>query len=155
MPKKITMPSAATIKADYAASGAKAATNYGRAIATNSTWFGQATSDLSEQHYGQGVQVAVAEKRRSTGIKTKTTQQGWQTAAISKGQSVLATRISGAADKQAANYAPYYSALAALEIQDKTPGDPLGNLQRNAGRVVATLVNVKRTKEGVAPIQVP
>ena len=155
MPRKIVMSSADSIKGAYTGSALKASARYGKAVAENTSWFAQATSDASETHWGQGVQAAVAEKRRAAGLKTKTSQTAWQAAAISKGQTVLATRIQGAGDKQAAAWAPYYSALSSLEIPDKTPGDPLGNLQRNAGRVVATLVNVKRSKEGVPPIGVP
>jgi hypothetical protein len=144
-----------SIKARYTGSALKASAAYSQAIARNTSWFAQATSDASETHWQQGVTQAAAEKRRSLGLKTKASQSKWQTAAASKGATNIQAGITSSGDKQAAGWAPCYTALSALEIADKTPGDPLGNLQRNAGRVVATLVNVKRAREGVAPITVP
>lgn len=155
MTKKIVMQDQGAISTSYAQSANKAGVRYSLAIAKNTNWFAQASSDAAETHWQQGVTAAAAEKRRAAGLKSKASQSSWQTAANTKGVAHISTGITAGVDKQKNNWAPYYSALSALELQDKTPGDPLGNLQRNAGRVVATLVNVKRAKEGASSIAVP
>jgi len=152
MPKKISMLGADAYKSRYANSGANASSTYQMMIAKNTTWFAQATSDTAEQNWATGVTVAANEKRRNAGLKSKTSQSLWSSAAITKGGAIIGQRITAAADKQSTAWAPYYNALAALTLPDKTPGDPIGNLTRNAGLVVKTLVNVKRAKEGAAPL---
>jgi hypothetical protein len=143
------------IEAAYAGSGGKAAAGYTKGIQGNTNWFAQASSDVSESNWQIGVTAAASEKRRAAGLRNKSSQALWQAAAQAKGATIIGSRIQAAAPKQAAAWKPYYDALTALTIPDKTPNDPLGNLSRNAGRVVATLVNVKRAKEGVPPIAVP
>jgi hypothetical protein len=155
MPRKISMIDQTQISLRYAQSASAAGARYSLAIAKNTNWYAQASSDAAELHWQQGVTAAAAEKRRAAGLKAKSSQASWQTMANTKGAAHIAAGISAAVDKQKNGWAPFYSALSALELQDKTPGDPLGNLQRNAGRVIATLVNVKRAKEGATPITVP
>jgi hypothetical protein len=148
MARKISMKPADAIATKYANSGSMANAQYVYAISHNSSWFGQATSDNAEANWQKGVTQAAAEKRRKAGLVNKTSQTAWQTNAINKGGSVLGNRIQAAKDKQAAGWKPYYDALTNITLEDKTPGDPIGNLTRNAGLVVKTLVNTKRSKEG-------
>jgi hypothetical protein len=155
MGKKITMPPTDAMKKAYTSAAATAGTAYKAGIDQVQGWLAAASSDASEANWKAGVIAAANENRRASGLKTKTSDVVWKMMCSAKGVNRIGTGMTAAADKQSANYAPYAAALAALELQDKTPGDPLGNLQRNAGRVVATLVNVKRQKEGASTIAVP
>jgi hypothetical protein len=155
MPKTVTLPAADNIKNAYGGSGQKASTRYAAKIALVTDWFSKATSDAAEANYSARMAFVLANKLRAKGITNKTSNEAWKSAAQTKGAPTLATRISLAADKQSKNWAPYYAALNGLSIPDKVPGDPIGNLTRNAGAVVATLANVKRAQEGLPAIPVP
>jgi hypothetical protein len=155
MPKTISMPSLDDIKTAYTGSGPKASANYSKAIDRVTDFVGKATSDSAEKAYADGVSRAAANKLRAKGISEKVTNESWKTDAKTKGGSVIGTRISGAGEKQSRGYGPYQAALQGLSLPDKVPGDPVGNLSRNAGKVVATLYNVKAAKQGVPTVAVP
>jgi hypothetical protein len=155
MPKTISMPTSDEIKTAYTASGTKAATNYNKAIDKVTDFVGKASSDSAEKNYSDGVQRAVTNKLRAKGITEKVTNESWKNDAKTKGGAVIGTRILGAGDKQSKGYAPYQAALQGLSLPDKVPGDPIGNLSRNAGKVVATLYNVKAAKQGVPQVPIP
>jgi hypothetical protein len=155
MPKSIKMPTLDEIKTAYTGSGTKAGTNYGKAIDKVADFVGAATSDSAEAAYSAGVSRAVANKLRAKGITEKVTNESWKKDAKEKGATIIGTRIAGAGDKQTKGFAPYQAALNGLTLPDKVPGDPVGNLTRNAGKVVATLYNVKAAKQGAPTVATP
>jgi len=155
MPKTIRMPTVEEIKAAYTGSGARAASEYSKAIDKVTDFVGRATSDAAEANYSAGVTRAVANRLRAKGISEKVTNESWKSDARTKGGAIIGTRIAGAGDKQAKGYAPIHTALSGLELPDKTPGDPIGNLTRIAGRVVAASANVKRRKLGLPEVTPP
>jgi hypothetical protein len=149
------MPSSDEIKTAYTGSGSRAAANYTKAIQGVTDFVGRATSDAAEAAYSAGVARAAANKLRSKGLAEKTTNESWKTDAVQKGGSVIGTRISGAGEKQAKGFAPFQAALQGLTLSDKVPGDPIGNLTRNAGKVVATMYNTKAQKQGLPTVAAP
>jgi len=155
MPKTVKMPTAEEIKTAYTGSGSRAAAAYTKAIDTVTDFVGRATSDAAEAAYSAGVTRAAVNKLRAKGITAKVTNESWKTDAKTKGGAIIGTRISGAGEKQKTGFEPYRAALEGLALSDKVPGDPIGNLTRNAGKVVATLYNVKATKQGVPTVTPP
>jgi len=155
MPKPIRMPTLEEIKAAYTGSGSRAAAEYSKAIDRVTDFVGRATSEAAEANYSAGVTRAVANRLRAKGISEKVTNESWKSDAKTKGGAIIGTRIAGAGDKQARGYAAIHTALSGLELPDKTPGDPIGNLTRIAGRVVAASANVKRRKLGLPEVTPP
>jgi len=155
MPKTIKMPSLEEIKTAYTGSGSRAAAAYTKAIDGVTDFVGRATSDAAEAAYSAGVTRAAANKLRAKGISGKVTNESWKSDAKTKGGAIIGTRISGAGEKQSKGFEPFRTALEGLSLSDKVPGDPIGNLTRNAGKVVATLYNVKATKQGVPTVTPP
>jgi len=155
MPRTIKMPSAEEIKAAYTGSGARAASEYSKAIDKVTGFVAAATSPSAEAAYDAGVTRAMALDLRAKGIAAKVTDESWRKDAKEKGAAIIGTRIAGAGDKQSKGFADFRGALEGLSLPDKVPGDPLGNLSRNAGRVVATMYNVKARKVGASEVPVP
>jgi len=155
MPRSIRMPTADEIRAAYTASGSRAASEYSKAIDKVTDFVGRATSDAAEAAYSAGVTRAAANKLRAKGISNKVTNESWKSDAKTKGAAIIGTRIAGAGDKQAKGYAPVLTALSGLELPDKTPDDPIGNLTRIAGKVVAAAANVKRRRLGLPEVTPP
>jgi len=155
MPKTIKMPAAEDITAAYTGSGSRAAAEYNKAIDKVTGFVAAASSDAAEASYGAGVTRAVSLKLRAKGITAKVTDESWKRDAKTKGGAIIGTRIAGAGEKQKAGFADYRGALEGLSLPDKAPGDPLGNLSRNAGKVVATMYNVKARKIGAPEVAVP
>lgn len=73
-------------------------------------WQTKASSEAAEKNYADGVNKAVAKKSRQIGIR-KVSNADWQALATTKGGAVIAERMRGALDKQAANYSPIYDAV--------------------------------------------
>lgn len=73
-------------------------------------WQGPASSDQAEQNWGTGVQRAIADGSRRTGILAVSNQQ-WQQLAVSKGAAVLGQRVIDALDKYQRNFGPVLSAM--------------------------------------------
>jgi len=155
MPKTIRMPTLEEIKTAYTGSGSRAAAAYVKAIDGVTDFVGRATSDAAESAYSAGVTRAAANRLRAKGLAEKVTNESWKSDAKTKGGGIIGTRIAGAGEKQTKGYTPYQAALQGLSLPDKTPGDPIGNLSRNAGRVVATLYNVKARKLGLPEVAPP
>lgn len=155
MPRTIRMPTSEEIKSAYTASGSRAASEYAKAIDKVTDFVGRATSETSESNYAAGVASAVANKTRAKMISAKVTNESWKSDAKTKGGSIIGTRIAGAGEKQAKGYAPIHAALSGLELPDKVPDDPIGNLTRIAGRVVAASANVKRRAQGKPEVTPP
>jgi len=155
MPRTIKMPTLEEIKAAYTGSGPRASTEYTKAIDRVTGFVAKATSDSAEANYSAGVTRAVTLKLRAKKIAEKVTDESWKSDAKTKGGAIIGTRIAGAGDKQTKGYGDFRAALEGLSLPDKVPGDPLGNLSRNAGRVVATLYNVKARKIGATEVTPP
>lgn len=78
----------------------------------NATWQQAAASDQAEQNYGQGVQRAIADGSRRSGIM-RVSDAEWREKAIQKGASVIGQRIVDALPKYRANFAPILAAMSA------------------------------------------
>ncbi len=79
--------------------------------------------------------------RRASGIDRISNEAGSATT-ITKGRSVIASRMKAASGKQVAGYRPYREALLGLDLPAKTT-DPMQNLINRAGAVVMKMVEVK------------
>jgi len=148
MPRTIKMPTADEIRSAYVSSGPRAGTQYTKAVDKVTDFVGRATSESAEASYAAGVAAAVANRTRAKMIGAKVTNESWRSDAKTKGGAIIGARIAGAGEKQQKGYAPIHAALAGLELPDKVPDDPIGNLTRIAGRVVAASANVKRRAQG-------
>lgn len=73
-------------------------------------WQGPASSDQAEQNWGTGVQRAIADGSRRTGILA-VSNNVWQQLSISKGAAVIGQRVNDALDKYQRNFAPILSAM--------------------------------------------
>lgn len=73
-------------------------------------WQTPAASEQAEQNYGSGVQRAIADGSRRTGILA-VTNQAWRDAAIRKGASVIGDRIIQSLDKYQRNFGPILTAM--------------------------------------------
>jgi len=154
MPKTIKMPSADDIKTAYVGSASRASTAYTKGVDANTDAMDRAKSDAAEGSFNAAMTTVLANKLRQKGL-ADVTQEEWKTKAKTLGAPRLGTGIAAAGDSQKAGFEPYRSALSGLSLPDKVPDDPLGNLQRNAGKVVATLANIKRREKGLAEVPVP
>lgn len=73
-------------------------------------WATKASSDQAEKNYAESVARAVSKKSRQIAVK-KVSNSSWQEAASVKGGAVIAERMRGALDKQAAKWAPIYDGV--------------------------------------------
>jgi len=76
-------------------------------------WLTPAKSDAAERNYGDGVGKAVANKTRQRKISALSNED-WKNASITKGAPIIGTRIQGALDKWAANFAPIYGKVQSV-----------------------------------------
>lgn len=79
----------------------------------NADWQGPASSDQAETNWGQGVQRAIADGSRRTGI-LGVTNQSWQQAATTKGAPVIGQRIVDSLQKYSTNFGPILQAIGAV-----------------------------------------
>lgn len=79
----------------------------------NADWQGPASSEQAEVNYGQGVQQAIANGTRRTGILA-VSNQAWQQAAVTKGAPIIGQRIVDALPKYVTNFGPILTAVAAV-----------------------------------------
>ncbi len=105
----------------------------------SATWQSEALDgqDLYEQQMRREEILA----RRASGIE-RVSDEAWRAATITKGRSVIASRMKAASGKQVAGYRPYREALLGLDLPAKTT-DPMQNLINRAGAVVMKMVEVK------------
>lgn len=87
----------------------------------NADWQTPASSDQAETNYGQGVQRAIADGSRRSGILA-VSNQAWQQAAVTKGAGVIGQRIVDALPKYSQNFAPILLAMgtAAQNLPPRT-----------------------------------
>jgi hypothetical protein len=137
----VKVKSETDIKTNYTAAAALVPTRYAQGIAT-STWQAEATAGqaLFEARMADPTVLA----RRNKGI-AKVSDDAWRTAAKTKGQPIIGSRMIAAADKQVANFRPYRDALSALTLPPKV-ADPMTNLTNRAGAVVKVMVDTKNAQ---------
>jgi len=70
-------------------------------------WATAAASDNAEKNFATAMSNAIAKKTRQNGVK-KVSNTTWQELAIVKGGAVIADRMRGALEKQAANFGAVY-----------------------------------------------
>jgi hypothetical protein len=75
-------------------------------------WLTPAKSEQAEKNYVDGVQKAIAEKRRQKKI-AQMSNDDWKNAAITKGVPIIGDRIRGALEKWKANFGPKYDKVLA------------------------------------------
>lgn len=82
-------------------------------------WASAAGSDQAERNYATKVAEAVAKKTRQIKVKMVSNSE-WQSRAVEKGGAVIAERMRGALDKQAAKWGPIYDRVSA-DVQRMAP----------------------------------
>ena len=100
----------------------------------------------AEGLYAQKMQEAIANRSREKGLE-KVTDEDWRKAALEKGAARIGPGMAAAVDKQAKGYEPYRTALASLELPDRT-ADPMTNVQNRVGGVVRAMVDTKKSVRG-------
>jgi len=132
--------SASTAQANYTAAAAIVPARYEAGV-TTADWQAPALA-------GQGLYVArlsdpdvLARRAKNIG---KVADADWRSSTISKGRPIIGARMTAAAPKQQANWAPYRSALESLTLPPKT-ADPMTNLTNRAGAVVQAMVATKKS----------
>lgn len=132
--------SASTAQANYTAAAALVPARYEAGV-TTADWQAPALA-------GQGLYVArlsdpdvLARRAKNIG---KVADADWRSSTISKGRPIIGARMTAAAGKQQANWAPYRSALESLTLPAKT-ADPMTNLTNRAGAVVQAMVATKKS----------
>jgi hypothetical protein len=137
----VKVKSAADIKTNYTAAAALVPTRYKQGV-QSATW--QAEALAGQDLYTARMSDPTVLARRSRGI-SKVSDQQWKDGAISKGAPIIGARMTAAADKQVANWAPYGNALSALTLPPKV-ADPMTNLTQRAGAVVRAMVDTKNAQ---------
>jgi hypothetical protein len=132
--------SASQAQANYTAASALVPARYEAGVST-SDW--QAKALDGQALYVQRLQDPEVLARRAKNIG-KVSDSDWRSAAITKGRGIIGARMTAAAPKQQANWAPYRSALEALTLPAKT-ADPMTNLTNRAGAVVQAMVATKKS----------
>jgi hypothetical protein len=94
-------------KANFSAAIAYIPSRYTAGV-QKADWLTPAKSDAAERNYSDGVGKAVANKTRQRKIAAMSNDD-WKNAAATKGAPIIGSRIQGALDKWAQNFAPVYS----------------------------------------------
>ena len=134
----VKVKSQAEIQANYA-TGATVAPARFEAGVRSATWQQEALA--GQDLYEQQMQRPEILSRRATGIG-KVSDATWRDNAISKGRAVIKTRMTAAAGKMAAGFAPYATALSAYTLPAKTT-DPQQNVINRVGGVVKVMTDTK------------
>lgn len=134
------MKSASVAQANYTAAASLVPQRYESGVST-ADWQGKALE-------GQALYVArlsdpdvLARRAKNIG---KVSDSDWRSATISKGRGIIGSRMTAAAPKQQANWAPYRAALESLTLPPKT-ADPMSNLMNRGGAVVQAMVATKKS----------
>jgi hypothetical protein len=132
--------SASLAQANYTAAAALVPARYEAGV-TTADWQSKALD-------GQSLYVARLSDpevlaRRAKNI-SKVSDAEWRSSAIAKGRGTIGSRMTAAAPKQQANWAPYRAALESLTLPPKT-ADPMTNLTNRAGAVVQAMVATKKS----------
>jgi hypothetical protein len=132
--------SASLSQANYTAAAALVPSRY-KAGVQSAEWQGKALE--GQALYVQRLQDPDVLARRAKNIG-KVSDADWRNAADTKGSPIIGARMTAAAPKQQANWAPYRSVLESLTLPPKT-ADPMSNLTNRAGAVVQAMVNTKKS----------
>ena len=133
------MKSLERIKANYKGAAGTAAARYKEAI-PGIAW--QAAAIAGQDLYESQMRDPEVLARRGKNI-TKVSDASFQSAMEKKGAPVIGARMSDAADKQAANFAPYKAAIEAVALPDRT-ADAMTNIDQRLKPIVAALVAKKK-----------
>lgn len=134
----VKVKSESEAKKNYEDSTALVPGRYAAGVNT-ATWQGPAQA--GQGLYEEQMRRAEILQRRSTGIG-KVSDAQWKSAAITKGQNVIGSRMKAASQDQVDGFRPYRSALEGLTLPAKT-ADPMANLLNRAGAVVDVMVKTK------------
>jgi len=126
------------IQRNYAGSASTAAARY-RDAAPGVIWQGPAVE--GQALFEEKMRDPAVLARRSKNIQ-KVSDAEFRTALSEKGAPILASRMSSAAGDQAAGYAPYRTALEAVNLPKRT-ADPMSNIDNRLKPIVSALVAKK------------
>jgi len=132
--------SASQAQANYTAAAALVPARYKAGVAT-ATW--QQPALDGQALYVQRLADPDVLARRAKNIG-KVSDGEWRSAADSKGSPIIGARMTQAAPKQQANWAPYRQALEALTLPPKS-ADPMTNVTNRVGGVVQAMVATKKS----------
>lgn len=133
------MKSLERIKANYKGAAGTAAARYRESI-PGIAW--QAAAVDGQDLYEAQMRDSEVLARRAKNI-AKVSDSSFQSAMEKKGAPVIASRMADAADKQAANFAPYKSAIEGVSLPDRT-ADAMTNIDQRLKPIVAVLVAKKK-----------
>jgi hypothetical protein len=136
----LKVKSASLAQANYTAAAALVPARYEAGVST-ADW--QAGALGGQALYVARLQDPDVLARRAKNI-AKVSDGEWRASAISKGRGIIGARMTAAAPKQQANWAPYRAALESVTLPPKT-ADPMSNLVNRAGAVVQAMVNTKKS----------
>ena len=100
----------------------------------------------AEGLYAERMQESIAAERRKKALEL-VSEADWQKKASTLGAERIGKGMLANADKRSKNYEPYRSALASLDLPDRT-SDPMTNVTNRVGGVVKTLVDTKKSIKG-------
>jgi len=138
--KRMKVKSASQAQANYTSAAALVPARYEAGVST-ADW--QAKALDGQTLYVAKLQDPEVLARRAKNIG-KVSDSDWRSNTITKGRGIIGARMTAAAPKQQANWAPYRSALEAVTLPPKT-ADPMSNLMNRAGAVVQAMVNTKKS----------
>jgi hypothetical protein len=136
----LKVKSASLAQANYTAATALVPARYEAGVST-ADW--QAKALDGQELYVAKLQDPVVLARRAKNIG-KVSDAEWRKAAIDKGRGIIGARMSAAAPKQQANWAPYRAALESTTLPPRT-ADGMTNLMNRAGAVVTAMENTKKS----------
>jgi hypothetical protein len=136
----LKVKSQAQAQANYTAAAALVPARYKAGVAT-ADW--QAAALAGQDLYVTRLQDPEVLARRAKNIG-KVSDGEWRTAADTKGSPIIGARMTQAAPKQQANWAPYRAALEGLTLPPKS-ADPMTNVTNRVGGVVQAMVATKKS----------
>lgn len=138
--KKLKVKSQAQAQANYTAAAALVPARYKAGVAT-ADW--QAAALAGQDLYVQRLQDPEVLARRAKNIG-KVSDGEWRQAADTKGSGIIGARMTAAAPKQQAKWAPYRAALEAYTLPPKS-ADPQTNVINRVGGVVNVMTTTKKS----------
>jgi hypothetical protein len=138
--EKLKVKSQAQAQANYTAAAALVPARYKAGVAT-ADW--QAPALAGQDLYVQRLQDPEVLARRAKNIG-KVSDGEWRTAADQKGSPIIGARMTAAAPKQQAKWAPYRAALESYTLPPKS-ADPQTNVINRVGGVVNVMVQTKKS----------
>ena len=131
------------IKANYSGSIAVVPSRYRAGVAKTSGVIAAAIA--AEDLWAAKIAEAAANRSRAKGL-AKVSDEEWRRKATELGAARIGPGMTANADKQANNFEPFRSAVAALTLPART-ADPIANVDR-VRAVVQTMVDTKKAQLG-------